>query len=108
VLLIIVNHNVPGEPIDNETVCLVVDGVNAPSLIDPRVRRIDESHANPMQAWIQMGSPQYLTQNEIDVLMKASEMPFEEIEYSVSGSKQITFSFVVPPEGVVAISWKIL
>jgi hypothetical protein len=43
------------------------------------VRRIDETHANPLAAWIKMGAPDYTTTAQNAAIMAASEMVVEKL-----------------------------
>jgi xylan 1,4-beta-xylosidase len=95
------NHNVPLSPIHAETVSFTVQGIRGVKAVS--LMRIDEEHANPRKAWADMGSPTYLNKNQIDALMKASEMIEESVNWKVDGNG-IAFEVVIPPHAAVAVS----
>lgn len=53
--------------------------VIAPKLASATVRRIDETHANPLAAWIKMGAPDYTNAAQNAVLLTASELVVEKL-----------------------------
>jgi xylan 1,4-beta-xylosidase len=59
-----------------------------------RHARVDDAHANPIAAWVNMGSPTYPTSAELKVLEEASELVW------VNGGG---FTYDVPPNGVVVV-----
>lgn len=62
-----------------ETVHLTVELEKQPKRV--YLQRIDEEHCNPRRIWEEMGSPNDLTQKEVEYIRKASEMLDEEIPY---------------------------
>lgn len=71
-MLIVSNHNVPLSPIKTENIKVVVEGLkNCNTVI---LERIDEYNANPKRKWVEMGSPGYLTKEQIEELIKVSEI----------------------------------
>lgn len=46
------------------------------------LQRIDEVHCNPRKVWEEMGSPNDLNQEEVDAIIRASDMQDEEIAYT--------------------------
>ena len=38
------------------------------------IQRIDEDHANPRRAWLEMGSPEYLSPLEVEQLQASSQL----------------------------------
>ena len=61
-----------------------------------RHARVDDRHANPMAAWIDMGSPTYPTTAQLKVLEEASELVW--VKANGDG-----LTYVVPPNGIVIV-----
>lgn len=117
-MIIAYNHNVPLAPIQTESLCINVKGkteaiakfnmlgVNPKSpFFDAHIRRIDDDNANPVAAWVAMGSPEYPTAEQINKLWSVSEMQRTHISYTVISSNEVSFAVQVPPEGVAAITF---
>ena len=62
-----------------------------------RMARIDVDHANPMAAWIAMGSPTYPSPSQLAKLETASELVWEDVEHA----DQSSLTAVVPAHGLV-------
>ncbi len=102
-MIFAVNHDVPGNPINTEQVCITINGVNANTFKQIWVERIDDDHCNPYELWISMGSPEYPTRDQIRALKKTSELQAEKINYTfVAGGIQVQLT--LPPQGVAAIT----
>jgi len=104
-MIIIYNHNVSGGVIEEESLCITIKG--APTTGDAHIRRIDETNANPIVAWENLGSPVYPTSDQVYTIVKASNMIKEKIEYTVIGANEIQFEVTMPPQGVAAITMKL-
>ncbi len=63
------------------------------------VRRVDETHGNPMTAYRAMGSPRYPTQAQIAEMNKASSLPAPEKERLKGGVLELT----LPVNGLAVI-----
>ena len=72
----------------------------------PSVRRIDDSHANPIALWEQMGSPMYPTKGQIEALKKSSEMKVERMSLTVVNDSSIQFNIKLTPEAVASIVFR--
>ena len=74
--VIIYNHDIERREISPEEVTLTLKG----HIID-KVRRavIDDGHTDPRAAWEAMGSPKYLSKDQVCALKKASELRFEAV-----------------------------
>jgi len=97
--LLIYNHAAFANPIVD---CAITVSVTAPKLASATVRRVDESHANPLAAWIAMGSPDYTTAAQNAALLTASELVVEKLtDVATVGSG--TFTITVPTHGVAAV-----
>lgn len=93
--VIVYNHNIPEEPIKDETISLDLS-----VLIDKKtavIYRIDESHANPKKIWQELGEPEYLKKNDVIKLHQASELVAHKIEF------ESELVLTVPAHGVIAI-----
>jgi xylan 1,4-beta-xylosidase len=98
--IIAYNHNVIGEKIKEERISISVE--NLESVKDVFICRIDQQHANPKKAWIEMGAPEYVTSAQVEKLNKASELKFESCEYECLANNT-KLSVTVPPHGVCCI-----
>ncbi len=92
---IIYNHNIPGESIKNEHVCIPISHLNVSRT--GKLWRIDDNHANAKEVWVEEGSPEYPSRALIEKLHEASELEVEDIEFD-----QI-LEFDVPSHGLICI-----
>lgn len=99
--ILVLNHNVPLSPICEERVQLYIKGIKG--ICSAVLERIDETHANPKKAWIEMGSPKYLNREQLQSLMKSSEMVKENVDLTVD-ENEITIDLLIQPNSIVAIS----
>eukprot|EP00045_Choanoeca_perplexa_P005019 m.42516 g.42516 ORF g.42516 m.42516 type:complete len:419 (+) comp12885_c0_seq3:240-1496(+) len=93
-LVYLYNHQPYEAPAQDCTVQLALP-TGFPSL--SQQARIDQGHANPKQAWIDMGMPQYPTVAEIESMKQASVLHWE----SISGTDDAVFT--VPKNSVLAL-----
>jgi len=103
IMAILYNHNIPGQPIKNESICLQLNGVdlsNKPVFLE----RIDSTHCNPTATWKQMGSPMYINAEQVATLLKSSQLVKERISLVQNGPTSYSVTVSVPPEGVAAIT----
>lgn len=96
------NHNVPAEPIGTEEVVLALQGVALNGPVG--ITRLDDAHANPKQRWIELGSPEYPTRDELAEIERASVPVAGELtpERTADGSR---FVFSLPPHGVACLTF---
>lgn len=99
--LLLYNHNLPLAPIKEEEAVLVIKGLSG--IKAATLRRVDEEHCNPRKLWIEMGSPEYPDQVQLQQLWKASELKEEAITCENSGEATI-FRVSVMPHGIAAIT----
>ncbi|ADQ47204.1 glycoside hydrolase family 39 [Caldicellulosiruptor kronotskyensis 2002] len=104
-VLVISNHNVPLSPINNEKITVTINGIRECKEI--YAERIDEYNANPKRKWVEMGSPEYLNNEQIEELIKSSKTKKEEILWRVTGENQVTFEINILPHSVIGVSIKI-
>jgi hypothetical protein len=83
--------------------CDITVGVTAAHLADATVRRVDETHANPLATWIAMGAPDYTTQAQNAVLLASSQLLVEKLSEVASKVGPNTFTIKVPTHGVAAV-----
>jgi xylan 1,4-beta-xylosidase len=81
--MVVWNHNVPEEPCTEQRVAILLAAGTAKQV---RVCRIDAQHCNPKGAWQKMGSPQYLSADQLAGLHQASELVWED------GSLELTLA----------------
>ncbi len=62
----------PGVAGSDKTVTMDLKGV--PDNVWAEIRRVDAAHGDTLDAWKQMGSPKYPTQEQIETLRRASEI----------------------------------
>ncbi len=101
ITILVSNHQVPLSPIQAEKVTFGIKGIKGVG--SASLERIDEQHANPQKAWVEMGSPTYLDRGQIQTLMKASELTSEAVDWrnEVDG---VTIDLTIEPHSAVAIS----
>lgn len=102
IVLIVSNHNVPLSPIKTENIKVIVEGLKSCNTVV--IERIDEYNANPTRKWVEMDSPEYLTKDQIEELIKASQIKKEQISYEKISDKAVKFEFDILPHSVVAIT----
>ena len=99
--VLISNHQVPRSPIRAEHVHLHLRGLAGVRSVS--LERIDEQHANPRRAWIEMGSPPYPDRAQLRVLADASELRRETVEWT-RDEGGASINLLVPPHSVVGLS----
>lgn len=82
------NHDLERRTVKAEPVELTLNGA---AMIWRAV--IDDEHCNPLKAWQDMGSPEYLSREQVAALHKASELVYEPVEGS-------HIAFTAGPESV--------
>ncbi len=90
--LITYNYNTPDAPLQDEMI-----HINLPEVFQNgkiTIQKIDKDHTNPKQAWIDIGSPEYLKAEHIQYLQKESELKREILN---------TLDLLIPAHGMCAI-----
>ena len=73
-------------------------------LVEATVRRIDETHANPLAAWIAMGAPDYTTSEQNAALLAASQLVVEKLsDIATVDTAARSFTMTIPTHGVAAV-----
>jgi len=103
--LLAYNHDVPGAKVGDEEVAIAVKGLSAAGPVS--LARIDECHANPKQAWVDLGSPEYPTPQQLAQIEQASRVG-EEILDCENGPDGCTLRFILPRLGVAALTLPLL
>jgi len=67
------------------------------------LKRIDDSHANSIDAWRQMGSPDYLHEGQLAALSASSYMETEPISFQVH-NERVDLELTLPPMGIAAVN----
>jgi xylan 1,4-beta-xylosidase len=98
----VTNHERPRHPIRSETIRLQLSHcLHQPA--GTSVRRIDEDHANPKRVWKEMGSPEYPSPEQVDLLEAASICAAEPIATTYA-DKKLQIELEIPPHGIAAIT----
>jgi xylan 1,4-beta-xylosidase len=67
------------------------------------IERIDDTHANAKQRWLEMGAPEYLRQADVDELHSASTLHVEPYDVN-SGDNGIHVTVDLPANGIAAVT----
>ena len=96
----------PRHPIGIETIRLRLKPRAGDTLQTVTLWRIDEAHANPEQAWRDMGSPDYPKPEQVDSLMQAS-MPQPELlgHRLVAGMAEIELVIAAQSVNHLQLDW---
>jgi xylan 1,4-beta-xylosidase len=95
--VVITNHTYPQQVIVDERVLVHLETPRNPRTA--RLARIDGDNANPKRAWIEMGSPMYPSQSQLDALHTASEMSIRPCLLNRKDGV-LDLELDVPPQGV--------
>jgi xylan 1,4-beta-xylosidase len=101
VTVLLTNHNLPRQPIRAERVRLELSDAPPPEAVT--VERIDERHANPKAAWVEMGEPEYLNSEQVRRLEGASRMVAEPQPWTSEG-RTVRLDLDLPPHAVAAVT----
>ena len=101
VTVILTNHTTPGHSIEAERVEIRLENVPEPT--QAHIKRIDEKHANPKALWLEMGQPEYLTDDHVEQLHEASLLVKERQLFSYKDGA-VFLKMDLPPQAVAAIT----
>lgn len=105
ITVLLTNFALPRHPVQAETTRVTLTGIGrAP--VAAMIRRIDDDHANPRQAWEAMGSPGYLTREQLAALNLASELSETRLEVAYDDGV-VTLEVTMPPQGIAAVTLKL-
>jgi len=99
--VLITNYALPRHPLTTETVTLTLNNISIPSYAT--LIRVDDDHANAPRLWTEMGEPTYLSTDQLNLLMKASELKSEPLSFQLN-NQTVTLTLTVPPQGIAAIT----
>jgi xylan 1,4-beta-xylosidase len=98
--LLLGNHAFPRQDIATESVTWHVQGSRKPKAA--RVQRVDGDHCNSRQAWVQMGSPEYLDAKQVAALDEASRLKTDPIAIEAhDGAFDIRLD--LPPHAIAVV-----
>lgn len=98
--LLLTNHAFPHHDIKSATVTFHVDSKRKSNTA--MVQRVDETHCNSRQAWLDMGSPDYIDAKQVAELDEASQLGAEPLAIQAHrGSFDITLN--LPPHAIAAV-----
>jgi xylan 1,4-beta-xylosidase len=101
VSVLLTNHAQPRQVITNQLVRVAL--ANSPKPCVAYVERVDQEHANPQKAWLQMGSPTHPSALQVEQLESASRVVIEPVGWRCdNGTIQVDVD--LPPHGVAAIT----
>ena len=99
--VLLTNYARPREAIATETVEISLVNCRAHSA---RIRRIDDENANPKRLWLEMGSPEYLSQRQVRALHVASRCTGRRLHVQADGDNIRSFRVTLPPLSVACVS----
>lgn len=99
--VLLTNHALPRQELETVVVRLRLD--SAHNLHRATVTRIDDDHANPKRTWIEIGSPESLSQRQLTQLHDASTLTAEPLDFVVEDGT-LTCEFTVPGHGVAMVT----
>jgi xylan 1,4-beta-xylosidase len=97
VAVLITNHTYPRQVIVPERVLVHLETPRTPR--SARLVRIDDANANPKRKWMEIGSPMYPSQSQVDKLHDASAMHFRPCLLNRKDGK-LDVEVDIPPQGV--------
>ncbi len=94
VTILAYNHDLERREIREEIMEIAISG----TFDSVKVAYIDDNHANPLSSWKEMGSPVYISREQVTELKKTSEMKYEDLQVTEG---KITLKLL--PESVAVI-----
>lgn len=98
--LLVYNHNIPDAAINEEEVEINLQGVVPTGPLS--IGRITAMNANPKQKWIDLGSPEYPTWEQLAQIEQASRLIPDSLHVETNQTG-IIVHFVIAPQAVNAI-----
>jgi xylan 1,4-beta-xylosidase len=95
------NHDIPDSVIHIEDVEIKLKGIVPAGPLS--ILRVDSENSNPKQTWIDLGSPEYPTREELSRIEEASRN-VPAVLKSEPTSDGCTLHFSIPPHGVAALT----
>jgi xylan 1,4-beta-xylosidase len=97
---LVYHHDVPFSPMKDEKLTIEIAGLA--TFKDATLKRIDEEHGNPRKRWIGMGSPRYLSHEEIAMITAETAIQKEPVELRQE-NELFSFEISMPPQGVAFV-----
>lgn len=98
--LLLTNHVFPHHEISPAAVIWHVTSTRG--TVSDNVQRVDDSHCNSRQSWVDMGSPDYLDAMQVAELDQASQLQSEPVAITTNhGGFDITLN--LPPHAIAAV-----
>ena len=88
--------------IEEESISLTLQTGNATLMEKADLHRVDETHANALAAWLEMGSPTYLSEAQLASLRAASCLTREQLLLTLEGGSA-ALTLTLPPQGTALI-----
>lgn len=98
--LLLSNHAFPRHDISSEAVTWHVTSSRKAS--SANVQRVDDDHCNSRQAWVDMGSPDYLDATQVAELDEASQLKSEPVAIATHGDG-FDIQLNLPPHAIAAV-----
>ena len=83
--LLLFRQNMKNLDLPREKAQITLEALETPQSVT--VRRVDESHGNPLKLWEDMGKPEQLTREEIEALKNASAVTDEAWPFTCQDGK---------------------
>jgi xylan 1,4-beta-xylosidase len=100
--VLLTNHALPRHSLAAQHVQMELAG--APEPLAAHIERIDDEHANAKRAWRQLGSPEYLSEEQVQQLESTSRLVPEPQAWRRENGK-VVFDVELPPHGVAAVTF---
>lgn len=97
-----VNHQSLEHDIGAEPVQLSLCGLSGRDFVHAEVYRVDDTHANALREWENMGKPEYLTEGQLASLQAASALEREVLQLPVENG-QASLALTLPPMGTALV-----
>ncbi len=104
--IVLINQALPDHPIGNEPVRLRLTHPSKLAVRGIMRSRVDEDHANPKRAWCEMGSPEYPSHAQVNVLEVASVATQQALPF-VASDGMVEIDLTLSPQSVnhLQIDW---
>ena len=102
--ILVTNSALPRHPVKTEIVTILLHMER--TIKTTYIERIDDTHANATQAWIDMGRPKTLLPDQVRTLEAASALFKEPMDIGI-GDHSVSVDVSIPPQGVTFITLEI-
>ena len=101
ITIMVTNGALPRHPLRGESIRLELVGLMTTASVT--IERIDDDHANPRRAWVELGQPSRPLPEEVAVLERASSLITEHLPHRLA-DQSLILEFVMPPQGTALIT----